>query len=271
MSQIVSPCLFPSPVLTRNQTSHPSHSTKRSNQSEREMGYPFTHLFISRRNKHARRTTEKVDESNRDHSRTISRYDRLACLEKSGHDGSMVSTPLPVTAGSRACQSSAVRAQMAIRTYTVTWCEKKASAPAPLMEKASTVLKISNRMEHIRPSNSCTSPCLLPPLIPVIAMLCTNSEQHHEQHQPSHLSCLLFSQNVHSLLSLFFIGILPLISELHQNYAFFNHTTIIIKRSPPVFVGSVSDTLYGTEFSRQLLSLSGFVIFYISDPVFVIP
>lgn len=130
-----SPCLFPSPVLTRNQTSHPSHSTKRSNQSEREMGYPFTHLFISRRNKHARRTTEKVDESNRDHSRTISRYDRLACLEKSGHDGSMVSTPLPVStvtlrinvlrltrylaAGSRACQSSAVRAQMAIRTYTV--------------------------------------------------------------------------------------------------------------------------------------------------------
>ncbi|WVO24616.1 uncharacterized protein IAS62_005984 [Cryptococcus decagattii] len=59
--------------------------------------------------------------------------------------------------------------------------------------------------------------CLLPPLIPVVAMLCTDPEQHQEQHRlllgrpfpPGH--CLLHPHTAPHL-------------RPHSNYAFFNHT-----------------------------------------------
>lgn len=132
-----SPCLFPSPVLTRIQTSRATHSTKRAISTGEKLITCSPISLFHAGNKLANYATKQVDESNRDHrghSQTFNRHDRLVSLEKSGNKGWLLSAPLLVSlvtlrinvlrltgylqAASRAGQLSVAKAQMPINSYT---------------------------------------------------------------------------------------------------------------------------------------------------------
>ncbi|WVO24617.1 uncharacterized protein IAS62_005985 [Cryptococcus decagattii] len=79
-----------------------------------EIGYPFTHLYF--KTEQTRKACNR--ESGRVKQVECSRRDCLVSSQKNGHNGEMVSAPLP--AASRACQSSVMRAQMPIKSYIST-------------------------------------------------------------------------------------------------------------------------------------------------------
>lgn len=129
-----SPCLFPSPVLTRIQTSRATHSTKRAISAGEKLITCSPISLFHAGNKLAKYATKQVDESNRGHSQTFNRHDRLVSLGKSGNKGWLLSAPLLVSlvtlrinvlrltgylqAASRAGQLSVAKAQMPINSYT---------------------------------------------------------------------------------------------------------------------------------------------------------